>query len=119
MRSWSINPTILKLATFRHIRVPQMIYFSSEEYDHGTIGEKTSRQSLCNFLLVCRIIILMFFFYSQEDFLSFKIFCRPYTCIGEEIDYKRCKKSHLYISVKMKTKNMQEIAKCHIALEKK
>ena len=47
-------------------------------------GKKLTQIFCCNFFLVCGNIILKFLG-SQEGFLSFKIFCTPYTAIGEEI----------------------------------
>ena len=49
-------------------------------------GKKVLFHNFCDFLLVCRITILKFFG-SQETLQSLKIFCRPYTCLGEEIGF--------------------------------
>ena len=46
--------------------------------------QKKVRAFFCIYLLVCRVIFLMFFG-SEESFLCFKLLCRPYTCLGEEI----------------------------------
>ena len=71
------------------------------------------------FFFICRIITLNLFG-SQEGVLGFKIFCKPYTCLGEELVFQRCKKSHLYISIRKKQKQniTLQISKSHEAPKK-